>query len=143
MGTKAKANIGGNVKTPTFGCLLFFMAAAFFGQNQGELCPMHIESPQYPTLARQTHITGEISLAVTIDADGKVKHVEATTNNPILRAHPLLQDSAVENMQHWTFAKPPFAPYTQAFVFDYEFDPTLPPSGGPSSLPSITKVTID
>lgn len=46
-------------------------------------------------------------------------------------------------MQHWTLAKPPFAPYTQAFVFDYEFDPTLPPSGGPSSLPSITKVTID
>jgi hypothetical protein len=26
---------------------------------------------------------------------------------------------------------------------NYEFDSTLPPSGGPSSLPSITKVTID
>lgn len=119
------------------------MAAACFGQIQEGLCPKHIETPQYPTLARQAHVTGKITLTVTADADGKVKHVEAVTDNPVQRAQPLLQNSAVENMQHWTFAKPSFAPYTQVIVFDYEYDSTLPPSGGPSSLPSITKVTID
>ena len=119
------------------------MAAACFGQIQEGLCPKHIETPQYPTLARQAHVTGKITLTVTADADGKVKHVEAVTDNPVQRAQPLLQNSAVENMQHWTFAKPSFAPYTQVIVFDYEYDSTLPPSGGPSSLASITKVTID
>ena len=119
------------------------MAAACFGQIQEGLCPKHIETPQYPALARQAHVTGKITLTVTVDADGKVKHVEAATDNPVQRAQPLLQNSAVENMQHWTFAKPSFAPYTQVIVFDYEYDSTLPPSGGPSSLPSITKVTID
>jgi TonB family protein len=131
------------VKKSAFGCLLFFIAAACFGQIQGGLCPKHIETPQYPPLARQTHITGKITLTVTVDADGRVKHVEAVTDNQVQRAQPLLQDSAVENMQHWTFAKPSFAPYTQVIVYDYEFDATLPPSRGPSSLPSITKVTID
>jgi TonB family protein len=131
------------VKKSAFGCLLFFMAAACFGQIQGRLCPKHIETPQYPTVARQTRVTGKITLTVTVDADGIVKNVEAVTDNPVQRAQLLLQSSAVENMQHWTFAKPSSAPYTQVIVYDYEIDPTLRSSGGPSSLPSITKVTID
>jgi TonB family protein len=130
------------VKKSVFGCLLFFNAAACFGQIQDGLCPKHIETPQYPALERQVHVTGKITLTVTVDADGKVEHVEAVADNPVQR-HPLLQNSAAENMQHWTFAKPSFAPYTQVIVYDYEYDLTLPPSGGPSSLPSITKVTFD
>jgi hypothetical protein len=95
-------------------------------------------------LARQTLITGKISLTVTVDANGEVKNVEATTDNPVRREaqQPLLQ-SSVENMQHWTFAKPSSAPYTQVIVYDYEIDRTLPPSGGPASLPLITKVVVD
>jgi len=131
------------VKKSAFGCFLLFMAAACFGQIREGLCPKHIETPQYPTLARQTHVTGKITLTVTVDADGKVTHAEAVAANPVQRAHPLLQNSAAENMQHWTFAKPSLAPYTQVIVYDYEYDSTLPPSGGPSSLPSITKVTFD
>ena len=131
------------MKKSGLGCALFCMAAACFGQDQGGLCPKHIETPQYPPLAHQAHITGKIILTVTLDADGKVKHVEPRADNLNLKAHSILQNSAVENMQHWTFAVPPFAPYTQAIIYNYEFDSTLPPSGGPSSLPSITKVTID
>ena len=83
------------------------------------------------------------TLTVTIDANGSVKHVEAATDNPVAQAHPLLQKYAIENMQQWTFAKPPSAPYTQVIVYDYEFDETLPSSGGPSSLPVISRVKFD
>jgi hypothetical protein len=79
--------------------------------------------------------------------NGKVTHVEAVAANPVQRTLPLLQNSAAENMQHWTFAKPSLAPYTQVIVYDYdyeyEYDSTLPPSGRPSSLRSTTKVTFD
>ena len=62
---------------------------------------------------------------------------------PDHRVYQLLQDSAIENMQHWTFTKPSTAPYTEVFVYDYEDDLSLPPSGGPKRLPVITKVLFD
>jgi TonB family protein len=131
------------MKKVAFGCLMLCMAAACFGQDQAALCPRHIEAPGYPAIARTAHVTGKVTLAVTIDADGKVVHVDATVDDPRQQAHPLLQKFAVENMQHWTFAKPPSAPYTQIIVYDYEFDQALPTSGGKSSLPAITKTTFD
>jgi hypothetical protein len=143
-GTLKLKRSGGNVKKSVFACLLFFIGPACFSQFQQSLCPKHIETPQYPMLARQTLITGKISLTVTVDANGGVKNVEATTDNPARRgAQQLLLQSSVENMQHWTFAKPSSAPYTQVIVYDYEIDRTLPPSGGPTSLPLITKVVVD
>ena len=58
-------------------------------------------------------------------------------------AEQLLQDSAIENVQHWTFVKPPTAPYTEVVVYDYEADPSLPPSGGAKRMSVITKVLFD
>ncbi len=124
-------------------CVFFCMAATYFGQNDKPLCPKHIETPDYPAIARTAHVTGKFTLTVTINADGKVTHVEAITDNPLAQAHPLLQKYAIANMEQWTFAKPPYAPYTQAIVYDYELDPTLPPSGGPHGLPVKTKVNFD
>ncbi len=131
------------MRAKMFGCLMLWMAGTCFGQEAMPLCPRHIETPDYPPIGRTAHITGKITLTVTIDADGNVQHVEATTDNPVLQAHPLLQSHAIENMQHWTFAKPPSAPYTLAIIYDYEFDTALPPAGGPYSSPSITKVKFD
>jgi hypothetical protein len=88
-------------------------------------------------------LTGKITLTVTIEADGNVEHVEATTDNPVQHGHPILQEHAIENMRHWTFAKPPSAPCTLIIVYDYEFDTALPPAGGPHWSPSITKVKFD
>jgi Gram-negative bacterial TonB protein C-terminal len=127
----------------TVGSLLFLTATACLGQSLTGLCPRHIETPEYPVLAQQTRIMGKITLTVTIDADGRVQHIDAMPDEPNMKAFPLLQNSAIENMQHWTFTKPPFAPYTQRIVYDYEADTSLPPSGGPKALPRITKVIID
>jgi Gram-negative bacterial TonB protein C-terminal len=126
-----------------FGCLLLLLVEGCAGHVQQPLCPKHIETPFFPPIARAAHVTGKITLHVAIDADGNVKNVEATADNPVLQAHPLLQKYAVENMQHWTFAKPSSTPYTQTIVYDYEFDDSLPPEGGLSSLPEITRVNFD
>ena len=123
--------------------LLLLVATASFGQSQPAICPKHIETPEYPLLARQTRLMGEIVLSVTIDAEGKVQHVSAKTEKPNQKAFQLLRNSAIENMQRWTFTKPPTAPYTEVIVYDYEDDPTLPPSGGPKALPVITRVVFD
>jgi TonB family protein len=131
------------VRKIALGFLLFCMSEAGFGQTQGALCPRHIETPVYPQIAHTAHVTGKITLTVTIDADGKVKQVEAAGGNSAEQKHPILRKYAVENMQHWTFVKPPSAPYTFVFLYDFEFDESLPPEGGPHSSPSITKVNID
>jgi hypothetical protein len=70
-------------------------------------------------------------------AEGKVQHVAATSAKPNQRAYKLLRDSAIENVQHWTFVKPPTASYTEVIVYDYEDDPSLPHSV------VITKVLFD
>ncbi len=124
-------------------CLLIWITAGCSANTRQPLCPKHIETPEFPPGARAAHVTGKITLRIAIGADGSVKNVEATPDNPIERTHPLLQKYAIENMQHWTFAKPSAAPYIQTIVYDYEFDDSLPPEGGASSLPAITKVTFD
>lgn len=127
----------------TVASLLLVVATTCFAQTQPAICPKHIETPEYPLLARQTRQMGEVVLLVTIDADGKIQHVMAILDKPNQQVYPLLQNAAVENMQHWTFAKPPFAPYTEVVVYDYEDDSSLPPSGGPKALPIITRVVFD
>lgn len=123
--------------------LLCMFAVPCLAQTQPAICPKHIESPTYPQLARQTRLMGEVTLSVTVDADGKVQHVTTLPGDAKRPAHKLLRDSAVENMQHWTFSKPPTAPYTEVIVYDYENDPSLPTSGGPKGLPVLTKVVFD
>jgi hypothetical protein len=88
-----------------------------FAQSAPPLCPRHIESPVYPAIARVAHVSGEVILKVTLDADGNVKDAEATNTD---RFVPLLKVTTIENIRRWTFAKPPFAPYTETFVYDYE-----------------------
>jgi TonB family protein len=131
------------VKNAALGFVLFCLCEAGFGQTQGALCPRHIETPEYPQVARIAHVTGKITLTVTIDAEGNVKQAEAAGGKSAEQKHPMLGKYAVENMRHWTFVKPRSAPYTFVFVYDFEFDESLPAAGGPHSLPSITKVNID
>lgn len=110
--------------------LYYLCATACLGQTEPAICPKHIETPEFPLLARQTRLRGEVTLSVTIDAEGKVQRVAAMPAKPNEKhAYQLLQDSAIENVRHWTFVKPPKAPYTEVIVYDYEDDPSLPPSG--------------
>lgn len=123
--------------------LLCMFAVPCLGQTQPPICPKHIESPTYPPIARQARLRGEVTLSVTVDAEGKVQHVMALPGSANRQAPKLLRDSAVENMQQWTFNKPPTAPYTEVIVYDYEDDPSLPPSGGPKGMAVLTKVVLD
>ena len=131
------------MKNTALGFLLLCICGAGLGQTRGALCPRHIETPEYPQIAHTAHVTGKITLTVTIDGDGNVKQVEPSGGNSAEQTHPLLRKYAAENMQHWTFVKPPSAPYTFVFVYDFDLDESLPPEGGPHSAPSITKVNID
>jgi TonB-like protein len=119
------------------------LAGACIGQEQEALCPRHIETSRYPPLARTANLAGKVALTVTIDKDGNVTIAEAGTGESAPQAHPVLRKSAAENIQHWTFVEPPFAPYIETVVYDYEFDQSLPPQGGKKSMPAITTVSFD
>ncbi|MFI5183069.1 MAG: energy transducer TonB [Vicinamibacteria bacterium] len=54
-------------------------------------------NPEYPLIARATHIEGVVLLECLIDADGRVKDVR------VLRAHPFLADAAVEAVRQWVY----------------------------------------
>ena len=120
----------------TFGFLVFFFAGTCFGQVGEPLCPKHIETPVYPSIAQTANVTGKVSVALTIDADGNVADVKATTTESNVPASHLLEAMTVTNIRRWTFAKPPVAPYKQTIVYDYEIDKSVP-SDGP------TKVSFD
>ena len=121
----------------TLVCLLLGLAGSCFGQSMGPLCPRHIEMPTYPPIARAAHVTGKVSLMVTIDAGGRVTNAEVTNND---RWVPLLKTAAIENIRTWTFTKPPSAPYTQTIVYVYELDPSLPSN---HCSVAVTKVSFD
>ncbi|MFZ0634548.1 MAG: energy transducer TonB [Candidatus Acidiferrales bacterium] len=106
-----------------FGCLLVWLAAACFGQGHEALCPRHVEPPVYPQIARVAHVTGNVVLSVTIDADGHVTNAEATNQDKFVA---LLKPGSIENIRHWTFAKPPFAPYVETIIYEYKIDLSLP-----------------
>lgn len=128
------------MKLTTRICLLFFLAVSCFAQNQAPLCPKHIETPSYPQIARVASVSGKVTLRVTIGADGRVTHIDFANDDARSR---MLGTSATENLRHWTFEKPPSAPYTETITYDYEIDSSLPPYDRSPSRPVITKVSFD
>ena len=102
------------------GSLVLWLTGSCFGQT---ICPRHIETPIYPPIALIARVQGTVTLAATIDADGKVTNAEAI--EPL--GHPKLQQSAIESMLHWTFEKPPSSPFRQVIVYEYKFDNSIGP----------------
>jgi hypothetical protein len=113
----------------SFRWFLLCLATTCFGQTQPMLCPKHIETPAYPPLARATRLMRKVALTLGLDAEGNVENVEAITENPML-----LKESAVENIKHWTFAKPPSIPFKRVIIYDYEFDASLPGDNGTNPI---------
>jgi TonB family protein len=56
--------------------------------------------PFYPRIALTARIAGFVSLRATVNAQGETSEVEA------IGGHPLLQQSAIENVKSWKFAWP-------------------------------------
>jgi len=65
--------------------------------TQNAIVITNLSQPAYPSLARQTRITGDVDLILRIRLDGRV---ESAT---IVRGHPLLQQAALESAQKSQF----------------------------------------
>jgi|GEM_PF-4643270 len=117
--------------------LSFLVTGACSGQTPAALCPKHIETPSYPPIGRTAHITGKVILTLTIDSEGNVTDANVTNDSKSIAP---LEPGAIDNIRHWTFAKPPAAPYFQTIVYDYEFDKSFPGDDGDHP---IIKVTFD
>jgi outer membrane biosynthesis protein TonB len=87
-------------------------------------------------------MSAEVTLTLTIDADGKVKSVEATTSHPENKFIELLANYAVQNIQKWTFSKPASAPFKQMIVYDYKLDKNFPGPGFKVDFDLPDRVTI-
>ena len=127
------------MRVATLACIALLAVLTCSGQNNEALNPKHIESPRYPSLARQARIRGIVILTLTIDADGNVKSAEATGDKSGIQGHPVLQTAAIENVKKWTFSRPSHAPFQQSLVYVYEIDDTLPPT----NESSLEKVSFD
>lgn len=53
--------------------------------------------PTYPPLAKQTHISGKVSLRCIIGRDGSVKEIQ------VKKGHPLLIQAATEAVSQWKY----------------------------------------
>ncbi len=60
------------MKAEMFGCLMLWLAGTCSGQEAMPLCPRHIETPIYPTIARTANVYGKVFLTVTVDEAGKL-----------------------------------------------------------------------
>ncbi len=84
-----------------------------------QVCVLHLESPDYPELARQARIQGAVSANVKIAANGAVISATATGGHPILRAE------AEKNVLTWKFAVADqhlAAPYIQTVVYEFKLE---------------------
>lgn len=122
------------------GCLPFLFALSCMSQTQQPLCPKHIETPTYSTIAKTAHVSGTVVMTLTIDADGKVSDVKVTNHDE--RFAKLLGVGAVANVRLWTFSKPQSAPFKQSITYDFRLDDKLP-LAGVNDNPDVTLVTYD
>ena len=53
--------------------------------------------PVYPEIAKRMHISGQVELQVTVDAQGKVKDVKPVSGNHVLSA------AAEDAVRHWKY----------------------------------------
>ena len=122
------------------GSLPLFLTFSCTSRTQQPLCPRHIETPEYATIAKAAHVTGTVVMMLTIDSTGKVSDVKV--ENATERFVKLLAFGAVANVRLWTFAKPQSAPFAQRITYDFQLDDKLPLAGVDNN-PDMTIVTYD
>jgi TonB family protein len=75
--------------------------------------PELLVAPNYPPLARQTRIQGNVEVQVDVDADGNA------VNPVIVLGHPLLQGAVLDSVRNWKFSANSFNQQNRVIV---EFD---------------------
>jgi hypothetical protein len=106
-------------------------------------CLLHLAALAYPILARTLGVMGAVSVAGTIQADGTVRDVHATTSAvaPQMSAHILVQE-AVNNLLSWRF-EPSARESSIQITYDYSLVDQLPKGGEPHvSFELPTRITI-
>jgi protein TonB len=58
---------------------------------------MHSVPAQYPSMARQLHIEGEVLVSLDVDASGSVSAARAVSGAPLLRA------AALDAVRQWKY----------------------------------------
>jgi Gram-negative bacterial TonB protein C-terminal len=99
------------LKSISLGIFSVVLLQSCAGSSHETLNPKHIETPEFPPLARAARIMGEVKLSLTIDADGHVKSVNAMTNDAGEKPNPILQKYCEGNISKWTFSKPSHTPF--------------------------------
>jgi TonB family protein len=95
-------------------------------QNPGRTCIRHVISPtRYPTLTRQARLQGPVVAKLKISPDGSVADVTVQAEDPVLRAHPMLQSETQELVRTWTFECQSCAPgvaFEHGIKFNYRLE---------------------
>jgi len=94
----------------------FFVVGASAPGENSALCPKHIESPDYSPVARAAHVTGDVILDVSINAQGNISGAVAVTGARIL------SESALKNVRRWTFENPSRTLSSQRVTYDYRIE---------------------
>jgi TonB family protein len=108
--------------------LLFLMQA---GSPVPEPCVIHVESLEYPPLARQAQITGDVRASAWVDGQGSLTLPEVSTG------HPLLREAVLNNIRTWKF-RPSLS---GSFRLDVTYTFVL--EGDPVEGFSVSKVVFD
>jgi TonB family protein len=83
--------------TKIWGCILLACCAVWGQDPPSHLGLRKFIAPEYPAVARQARIQGEVHLSITVDSDGKVVSVESSSGADILVA------SAKANIVRWSY----------------------------------------
>jgi hypothetical protein len=110
--------------------LVFALTGPTVTKAQKVLCVRHIEAPQYDDIALAAHVTGIVTLEVTIDADGQVAQILRVGGPDVL------SKSAQENVKKWSFDNLSKAPLVLNMIYDYRI------LGKPSDK-AVTSATFD
>ena len=91
---------------------LFIILFTLAGASQDKAVVVHLESPQYPEIARQAQIQGTVNVRVAFGRTGRV--LTAGSDDA---GHPILRREAEENAKKWTFA----SGHEGTLMISYEF----------------------
>ena len=80
-----------------WGCVLFVCCLVCGQELPSDIGLRSFTVPEYPMLAREARIQGDVCLNVTLDSGGKVVAVDSSTGPAILAA------SAKANIALWTY----------------------------------------
>ena len=121
------------IKTLKMWLVVWCVVACGFSQENPLVVIKHFEKMDYPMLARQARLQGSISIHLTISSLGKVLDAQASTDDKLLRDHPLLQSETVKLVRKWTFGCvncAPNADYNDELIFVFRLEG---PETGPNS----------